>query len=171
MLIEAKDFQNKVFLLLGSNLGDRFLFLSQAKEAIAKEIGEIKLLSSLYESKAWGVEEQGDFLNQVIVCNSLLSAHEVLDCCLSIEKKLGRKRKLRWGERTIDIDVLYYNDDCIDSERLKVPHPAIQDRRFTLIPLVELDANFVHPVWQKTHKALLENCSDNLEVIRLPTTN
>lgn len=153
-----------IFLLLGGNLGDRNQNLAAAREYIASHIGEIKQVSSIYQTAAWGVESQPSFLNQVISISSLLSSQEILIQINEIEKKLGRKRYQKWYARTIDIDILYYGNEIIEEEDLKVPHPFLHQRRFTLVPLTEIAPTFVHPVLKKTTQELLEVCEDNLEV-------
>lgn len=164
--------QKTVFLLLGGNLGDRKQTILEAKKYISLQIGKIELESSLYQTAAWGVENQPAFLNQVIQISTLLSAQEILLQIEEIEKKLGRKRYQKWYARTIDIDILYYENEILEEEEnnetqkknLKVPHPFLHERRFTLIPLVEIAPNFVHPILQKTNSELLEECLDQLPV-------
>ncbi len=154
-------------LLLGSNLGDRSSLLTQATEKINVQLGNISKASSLYETKSWGLEEQPDFLNQVLICHTANNAAEALHHCLSIEKELGRDRKVKWGSRCIDIDILYFDDAIVATERLKIPHPFLHQRRFTLVPLVEVMPDFVHPVLNFSNKELLERCEDELEVLKL----
>lgn len=155
---------NTVYLLLGSNVGDRKALFEQAKTAISNQIGNISKCSSLYESEAWGVTDQALFLNCVLEVNSDLDAETILQKALSIEQELGRIRHERWRERTIDIDILYFNDNIINSETLTIPHPEIQNRRFTLVPLCEIIPQFIHPILQKTQIELLDNCEDGLKV-------
>lgn len=162
-----KGESHTLVLLLGSNLGERQNYLSQALEKIKQCIGSIYKISSFYETKSWGVENQPDFLNQVIVCYTSLTAEESLKYCLSIEKELGRDRKEKWGSRTIDIDILYFDDAIIASNTLKIPHPFLHERRFTLVPLAEVLPDYVHPVFNFSNKQLLERCEDTLEVTKL----
>ena len=152
------------FLLLGTNLGDKSQNLLTAKEQIVSKIGALNSESSIYHTSAWGKEDQGDFLNQVLSVKTALSPQEVLSCCLSIEKEMGRIRFEKWGERLIDIDILYFDDLITKEENLIVPHQELQNRKFTLIPLVELAPDFVHPILVKTNRQLLELCKDDLEV-------
>jgi 2-amino-4-hydroxy-6-hydroxymethyldihydropteridine diphosphokinase len=167
--------QKTVFLLLGGNLGDRQQTILEAKKYISLQIGNIEIESSLYQTAAWGVENQPSFLNQVILISSLLSPQEILTQIEDIEKKLGRKRYQKWYARTIDVDILYYENQIFDEEEdintkqknLKVPHLFLQERRFTLVPLVEIAPNFMHPVLQKTNTELLEECLDKLHVEKL----
>jgi len=155
---------NTVYLLLGSNEGDRKSLFELAKTAISKQIGNITKCSSLYESEAWGVTDQALFLNCVLEVNSDLEAETILQKALLIEQELGRIRHERWRERTIDIDILYFNNNIINSETLTIPHPEIQNRRFTLVLLCEIIPQFIHPILQKTQLELLDNCEDGLKV-------
>ncbi len=157
----------KVVILLGSNLGNRQEYMHVACNKIISEIGQLVQSSSFYETKAWGVENQPDFLNQVLVCETTLLPHDVLKNCLSIEQELGRKRKEKWGSRIIDIDVLYYGNEIIATAVLKIPHPFLHERRFTLAPLCEVLPDFIHPVFNLSNKQLLERCTDELEVALL----
>ncbi|WP_313261170.1 2-amino-4-hydroxy-6-hydroxymethyldihydropteridine diphosphokinase [Sphingobacterium sp.] len=155
---------NKVYLLLGANIGNPNKQLEDAKVEIEDRIGKITRQSKFYESEAWGVENQPVFLNQVILLETDFSANKVLNEILKIEILLGRIRGQRWGSRIIDIDILYYNEDIIHTEDLQVPHPYIQERNFTLIPLVEIAADYSHPIFKKSNKELLEESTDQLNV-------
>lgn len=126
-----------VHLSLGSNLGDRCLYLRQALELIDAEF-QLMSVSSIYETAAWGKTDQGDFLNLVAVINTELDPHTVLDKLQAIEQTLGRVRKIRWGERTIDIDILFYGEIIQSDERLELPHPRLWERAFVLVPLLEV---------------------------------
>lgn len=156
-----------VVILLGSNLGNRMQLMQDAAEQISIHIGRLSNSSSYYETKAWGNEAQPDFLNQVLVCETAQKPIDVLNSCLSIEKKLGRDRKEKWGSRTIDIDILYFGNEIIALPELKIPHAFLHERRFTLVPLAEVLPDFVHPVFNFSSKQLLDRCTDGLEVIRL----
>ena len=155
---------NTVYLLLGANIGNPMKQLKDAIIEIESRIGKITLTSKVYESEAWGVEDQPIFLNQVIAVETELSAQRVLQDILKIELVLGRIRGQRWGSRVIDIDILYYNNDIIHSEDLQVPHLYIQERNFTLIPLAEIAADYIHPIFKKTNKELLDESKDPLKV-------
>ncbi|MGN5955865.1 2-amino-4-hydroxy-6-hydroxymethyldihydropteridine diphosphokinase [Sphingobacterium lactis] len=155
---------NQVYVLLGANIGDPLNQLAQAREQISQKLGHIEQASSIYESEAWGVEDQPIFLNQVLLVESELSAEEFLQIALSIENDLGRIRFKKWGSRVIDIDMLYYNEEIIDSENLKIPHPFLHQRNFTLVPLVEISPQYIHPVLKKSNKDLLLGSKDQLLV-------
>ncbi|MEQ8584205.1 MAG: 2-amino-4-hydroxy-6-hydroxymethyldihydropteridine diphosphokinase [Marinoscillum sp.] len=151
-----------IFLLLGSNLGDRMQNLQQAKEILAAHEINISGLSAVYESAPWGDENQGWFLNMVLQIDTIHDPESLLQCCLDTEKQMGRTRLKKWGERIIDVDILYYNDFIVESPHLRIPHPGIAMRRFTLMPLAELVPDEIHPVLKLPQKQLLEICPDTL---------
>jgi 2-amino-4-hydroxy-6-hydroxymethyldihydropteridine diphosphokinase len=159
---------NHVFLLLGTNLGDRFENLLVARNHVAITTGKIITESSIYETAAWGKTDQGPFLNQVIEIETDSTPTALLAQLLSIESIMGRVREEKWGPRLIDLDILLYDEIIVQSESLTIPHPALHRRRFTLIPLAEIAANIVHPVLQKSIATLLKECSDDSAVHRLP---
>lgn len=155
---------NGIYLLSGSNLGDRVVNMAKALALIEQKAGRVVAQSQLYETAAWGIEEQPAFLNQVMEITSSLSPHELLNTLLSIEIDMGRERRQKWGERLIDLDILYYADQVLEEKNLSIPHPHLQERRFTLVPLCELAPLLVHPVLGKNQQELLEECPDKLEV-------
>ncbi|HWI91855.1 MAG TPA: 2-amino-4-hydroxy-6-hydroxymethyldihydropteridine diphosphokinase [Flavisolibacter sp.] len=155
---------NEVFLLTGGNIGNRFDFLSRAKKAINNNCGTVLQESSIYETAAWGLQNQGAFLNQVLKIETSLNADKLLKTILQIEEELGRKRELKNGPRTIDIDILFFNDEIIDRPGLNIPHPQMQERRFVLTPLNEIAPTKIHPVFLKNISQLLAECPDPLEV-------
>ncbi|MCF0071614.1 2-amino-4-hydroxy-6-hydroxymethyldihydropteridine diphosphokinase [Dyadobacter sp. CY261] len=158
---------DRVYLLLGSNLGDRFQVLEAAREAIAQEAGNINSQSAIYETEPWGITDQPAFLNQVLEISTSLLPEDLLRISLNIEHQLGRVRYERWGARVIDIDMLYFGQTIMDSPRLTLPHPRIQDRRFVLAPLAEIASGFIHPLLQKTSAQLLEDCPDTSAVSKI----
>jgi 2-amino-4-hydroxy-6-hydroxymethyldihydropteridine diphosphokinase len=156
---------NKVFLGLGSNLGNREENLLKAQKLINKKVGKVHSKSSIYETAAWGITEQNAFLNQVLEIETVFSPDAVLHLLLKIEKNMGRIREIKWGERSIDIDVLYYNNEIISTENLVVPHPFIQERKFVLVPLCEIAPVFIHPKLKQSNLELLEKCQDSGEIV------
>jgi len=153
-----------VYLLLGSNLGDRLQVMHTASELIGVQTGGIVSASSVYETAPWGVLDQPSFLNRVLEVETEMAPEEVLRIILDIEHELGRIRYERWGARVIDIDILYFANLVLDTARLTIPHPRLHERRFTLAPLVEIAPTFIHPVFNKTSQQLMAECSDTSEV-------
>ena len=151
---------NIIFLQLGSNMGEREEYLKNASELLATEIGVIQKESKIYESVPWGVENQSNYLNQVLEIRSELSAEEVLERVLQIEDKIGRIRNEKWGERIIDIDVLLFNDSIVEKDGICIPHIHLHNRKFVLIPLNEVAPSFIHPKYNKTIAELLSECKD-----------
>lgn len=158
---------NTLYLLLGSNEGDRQLWLTNAMEAIEKLCGRIVMQSSIYETAAWGIEDQPSFLNMVVEVHTPLTPDDILKHIQEIEKNLGRQREVKWGQRTLDIDILLYNDDVIKETHLVIPHPYLHKRRFTLAPLNEIAPDYIHPLMGKTISQLMEECEDPLHAERL----
>ena len=155
---------NEVYLQLGSNIGDRLDNLDQSIKIITERIGNVLEKSSVYESTPWGVENQRNFLNQVIFVKSNFDPYTILDLVLQIEKDMGRIRIEKWGERIIDIDILFIDDFIIESENLCVPHEFIAKRKFVLQPMCEIAPGFIHPKLNKTISQLLEECIDDEKV-------
>jgi len=157
----------QVFISLGTNLGDRSENLKMAIHAIDLTIGSISRQSSVYETKPWGKSNQPDFFNQVILIHTNKTSEDCLHLLLAIEEQMGRTREERWGARLIDLDLLYADGDIIETDRLTLPHPAIPQRRFVLVPLVEIASDFIHPQLKKNQRQLLDECPDELVVKRL----
>ncbi len=157
--------EKELFIILGTNIGVRFQNLEIARKEIENSIGEITKLSGIYETAAWGITEQPNFLNQVLQISTDLKPNKILQIILKIEENMGRKREEKWGARLIDIDILYFGNKIIDNKALIIPHPFLQERRFTLVPLIEIAPVFIHPILQKTNLELLENCGDDSKVI------
>ncbi len=158
---------NTAFLLIGGNLGNRAQHLAKARSLIHQRCGNIIKTSSLYETAAWGAVKQAAFLNQVLKIHSLLTPAGLLNCLLTAEQKMGRVRRQKSGPRTIDIDLLFFNDDIIEASGLEVPHPRLHLRRFVLEPMNEVAPDWVHPVFNKTISQLLAECTDELPVQKL----
>jgi 2-amino-4-hydroxy-6-hydroxymethyldihydropteridine diphosphokinase len=155
---------DNIFLLLGSNLGDRENYIRQARDLINQQIGFVELCSSLYETAAWGKTNQPNFLNQVIRLRSGMTALKLLESIWSIEDDLNRTREERWGARTIDIDILFYGSEIINLPELIIPHKLLHERRFVMMPLDEIASDMNHPVLQKTIHQLLLDLIDDLSV-------
>ena len=142
---------NKVYIALGSNIAPRVDYLNRAIEAIGQvEQMSVVKQSSIYETEPVGYQDQAKFLNQVIEVQTTYSPMELLLACQSIEKKLGRERDVRWGPRTIDLDILLYNHEDIITNQLIVPHPRMDSRAFVLVPLAELNPELVIPTTNQT---------------------
>ncbi len=156
-----------VFLLLGSNLGDRERYLERAAELIAQQVAPVVKSSSVYQTQAWGKTDEPDYLNQVLQVQTDLTAEEVLTRTLAIEQQLGRVRAERWGSRIIDIDLLFYGQDVIDTPDLQVPHPRLHERRFTLEPLAEIAPDLQHPILKVSASELKSLLKDDLIIKKL----
>jgi 2-amino-4-hydroxy-6-hydroxymethyldihydropteridine diphosphokinase len=152
---------NTVYLLLGSNLGDREAVINKAIDLISEKIGVVALKSSLYETEPWGKTDQPGFLNLALQVQTSLPALEVLQNALQIEEQLGRVRLERWGSRIIDIDIIFFNQEIIHiKEVLTIPHPEMQNRKFVLEPLCQIAPNLKHPVFNQTIKDLYVTLTD-----------
>ena len=152
-----------VFVLLGSNLGDRELLVNQASKMIGERCGKIVAKSRLYESEPWGFKSEHWFLNQVMKVETALSPDDLMKELLEIEKELGRDRSVPhegYVSRPMDLDILYFGNEIIDTQMVKAPHPRLHERRFTLLPLCDVAPDFVHPVMKKTNLQLLDECQD-----------
>lgn len=155
----------KAYLLLGSNLGNREQYLSNAIDAINKNTGSICLKSSIYETEAWGKTDQPGFLNLAIAIETRLTPIQLLESVLHIEADLGRVRHEKWGARMIDIDIIFYEDQIVNDENiLIIPHPEMQNRKFVLEPLAEIAPNFIHPIFKRSILQMLKTLCDPLAV-------
>jgi 2-amino-4-hydroxy-6-hydroxymethyldihydropteridine diphosphokinase len=161
--------KHQVFLLLGSNMGNAQTNLKQAVYAIQQLPTVLKACSSIYQTKAWGNTNQADFLNAAILIETELNPHQLLEKLLAIETEMGRTRNQKWEERIIDIDILFFDNLTINAPDLTVPHPHIPNRRFTLVPMLQIAPNFIHPVLNKNIQLLLNNCIDDLSVTEIDT--
>jgi 2-amino-4-hydroxy-6-hydroxymethyldihydropteridine diphosphokinase len=152
------------YLLIGGNLGDRLGFMAAAKEKMKQKGIQLIRQSSIYETAAWGNTDQPSFLNQVLEIATFLDPEKLLSELLSIEQELGRIRAEKNGARTIDIDILYFENQMIQAPGLSIPHDRISLRRFVLVPLNELIPYFIDPRTKKTIVEMLDDCPDTLEV-------
>ena len=160
---------NKAYISLGSNQGQRIQGIRNAVVQIQKRIGVLTNLSSIYETPAWGFEGP-NFLNACIGIQTGLKPMEVLENLLAIEQQMGRKRSLEraYRSRTLDLDLLFYEDQVIDNENLKLPHPRLELRKFILCPMCEIDPDFLHPRLGKSLSNLLRICKDSSHAKKLP---
>ncbi|WP_323788458.1 2-amino-4-hydroxy-6-hydroxymethyldihydropteridine diphosphokinase [Psychroserpens sp.] len=156
---------NHVYIALGSNKGDRLKHLQDAVDLIFKEIGKVNIIAKVYNTPAFGFDGD-DFLNTCLYAETDFSSEDVLSKLLEIETKLGRSRTSSetYEARTIDLDVLFYNDDIVDSKTLKVPHPELQKRKFVLHPLHDIASKLKHPVLEQTVAELLGECEDKSKI-------
>ncbi|HNR20251.1 MAG TPA: 2-amino-4-hydroxy-6-hydroxymethyldihydropteridine diphosphokinase [Bacteroidia bacterium] len=154
----------KVILLLGSNMGERKYQIVKALELLEREVGEIILQSGLYETEAWGKTDQPPFLNLCVVIETKFSPKDVLAKNLLIEADMGRVRGDKWGARVIDIDILFYGNEIVEERNLRIPHPEFENRKFAIVPLMEIQPAFIHPVSSKTIQEVYANCNDSLKV-------
>ncbi|MEM6318299.1 MAG: 2-amino-4-hydroxy-6-hydroxymethyldihydropteridine diphosphokinase [Bacteroidota bacterium] len=155
---------HQLYLSIGGNLGQRKANLAKAIELTSEEMGMVSQVSPIYETKAWGVENQPDFLNQALLVETMLSPEAALSTVLKIEAAMGRVRERKWYTRLIDIDILFYDDLVINTPKLTVPHPFIANRNFVLAPLADIAPDFIHPVLQKSVRELYRICKDPLPV-------
>ena len=146
----------KVYLSLGSNMGNRQDYLKKAVESLDRLLEtEVKAVSCYYETAAWGLTDQADFLNLALALDTQLPAESLLSACQAIEKDLDRVRHEHWGPRTVDIDILLYGQEIWGTEHLKVPHPLMTQRAFVLVPLLEIAENLVEPQTGQAYKKYL----------------
>jgi 2-amino-4-hydroxy-6-hydroxymethyldihydropteridine diphosphokinase len=156
-----------VYLGTGSNVGDLETNLGRACELLENEIGIVESKSFIYRTAAWGITDQADFYNQVICLKTKLKPTALLTKILETEIRMGRQRTEKWGPRIIDIDILFYDQRISKTTDLEIPHPFLQERRFVLQPLVDIAAELIHPVLNKTMAELLKTCPDSGEIKRI----
>jgi 2-amino-4-hydroxy-6-hydroxymethyldihydropteridine diphosphokinase len=157
-----------IYLGLGSNIGDKLSFIKSAEKEISKLNGtKVLRSSSIYKTEPWGIKSQDEFLNSVLEIEFTFKPEDLLKELKKIEIFLGRKKRDKWSEREIDIDILFFHNMILKSDNMNIPHPEIQNRKFVLIPLCELNHGFIHPVFNCTIKTLLERTTDNSEIIKI----
>jgi len=148
---------------LGSNLGEKARHINQAMEGISR-LGKIESLSAMYKTQPWGNEAQDFFLNAVVMIQAKIDPWDLLQQLIQIELKTGKEKKEHWGPRKIDLDILYYGQKIIFEKSLIIPHPFLHLRNFVLIPMQEVAAGFLHPIYRKTTNELLKQCPDKSKV-------
>lgn len=161
------SFINTAFLLTGGNKGNRLQQLNTAKKYIEELCGIVVSVSSVYETAAWGLTDQPSFYNQALQLQTNMGAQELMTTLLHIEEKMGRVRTVKMGPRIIDIDILFFNDNIIETENLTVPHPWLHKRRFALMPLAEIAPHLIHPIFKKNIEDILVACDDHLPVHKI----
>lgn len=149
-----------LILHIGSNIGNREENLSACLRLLNIHCGEIINTSGLYATEAWGMKDQPEFLNQAIQLKTFQSPEEILKNIQKIECIIGKDKEFHWGPRRIDIDIIFYGSEIIETDSLKVPHPRMQDRAFVLFPLMDIIPEFIHPVFKTSVRKLLEECKD-----------
>ena len=151
----------KIYLSIGSNKGNRYSFIKEALRLIQKDIGEVILISKIYETKSWGFQSD-DFLNLCIIIKSELIPAELIIKLKNLEEKIGRERNNeKIQAREIDIDILFYSDEIVNQKDLIIPHQRLHLRNFVLYPLNDIAADFIHPILLKSVNELLNECEDN----------
>lgn len=153
--------ENLAYIALGSNMGDRFGYLKKALLLLESHEGiQVVNTSSIYETDPVGYTDQDQFLNMAVQVKTKLNSEELLAECLRIEEELGRKREIRWGPRTLDLDILLYNHENIETEKLTIPHPRMSERAFVLLPLLEMEPNLTLSTMDKPLKSFLQSIPD-----------
>jgi len=160
--------QRITYLSLGTNLGEKVINLQNAIDEIADTVGSIQKISSIYKTKSWGFDGE-DFYNICIKVSTYLQPEALLEKLLSIENELGRKRNksTEYTDRIIDIDILLFDDEIIFSKRVTIPHSKMLDRKFVMVPLVEIAKNTIHPIAKKQLYSCLESCDDPSEIVKI----
>jgi 2-amino-4-hydroxy-6-hydroxymethyldihydropteridine diphosphokinase len=159
---------NKTYISLGSNRGNRTANLNRAINLLSEWVGNVTKVSSLYETPPWKMADKTDFYNQVLLLETILPETELIDTVILVETMMGRLRTSnKYEPRIIDIDILFFNEEIINTEELPVPHPLITERKFVLVPMVEIAPEFIHPVFKKTMVQLLDECEDKSEIRKL----
>ena len=151
------------YIALGSNIENRENYLTEAIRELKKQ-SKVLLSSSLYETEPVGYADQGWFLNAVVKIDTQLTPSALLEFVLGIEKKLNRVRTIQNGPRTIDLDILFYEDKIVQEDNLQIPHPRLHERAFVLVPLREIASDFMHPILKKDMSTMFQNLPKQEEV-------
>lgn len=164
---------HKVFLGIGGNVGNKQKNFNEALILIEKHLGKVLKISSIYETPPWGFKAEENFWNEVIMIETDRSAHNLISEIHIVEQHFGRQREAdsRYSSREMDIDILYFDEEHIENAQLTVPHPRIAQRKFVLVPLVEIAPDFVHPLLHQSNFQLLEHCKDESMIKRVKKTN
>jgi 2-amino-4-hydroxy-6-hydroxymethyldihydropteridine diphosphokinase len=157
----------KCHLHLGSNQGDRKVQLARAIQMIEESIGPVLSSSAMYETDAWGKTDQNDFINIALEVEHYLTPNQLLKTVNKIEDQIGRVRFEKWGPRLIDIDIIFMEDTIVDTKKLTIPHPLMHKRNFVLYPMVEIAADFIHPILNEQLSHILEDCEDETKARRI----
>jgi 2-amino-4-hydroxy-6-hydroxymethyldihydropteridine diphosphokinase len=166
-LKEAEPEKHIVYVGLGANIGDRLLFLSKAvKELGALPKSNVQRVSSVYETEPVGFKDQAGFLNVVVELQTSLEPGKLFERTKEVERALGRHDNVRWRPREIDIDILFYDQLIVRSERLSIPHREMLNRKFVLVPLAEIAGSALHPIERMDVQALLHRCKDSSRVTK-----
>ena len=166
MLLSTPNSRHAVYIGFGSNIGDRLTHIQNAIEFLSKTEGiTLRKISSIYTTDPVGYEAQAQFLNGVVAIQTTLSPLSLLHTLKDIETAIGRKHRIRWGPREIDLDILIYEDLCVQTEKLVIPHPEMHLRSFVLVPLAEIAPDLVHPVFQESIQTLLNRLEDDKSVL------
>ena len=167
MLLSTANVMDSVYIGFGSNIGDRLAHIQNAIHALSKTEGiTLQKISSVYKTDPVGYEAQAHFLNGVAAIQTDLPPLSLLHALKDIETAIGRKHRIRWGPREIDLDILICGDLCLQTEKLVIPHPEMHLRRFVLVPLAEIAPDVVHPVFQETVHTLLDSLEDSKSVLK-----
>ncbi len=159
---------HKVFLGIGGNIGNKAVNFDKVYELIKNELGNFVKSSSIYETPPWGFTAEENFWNQVLIIDTEYSPTELLEKITEIENQFGREREIgKYNSREMDIDILYIDDLFMETEKLIIPHPRIQQRKFVLVPLNEIAPDFKHPLLRLTSFQMLENCKDGSVILKL----